>query len=82
MISNKEISSIINKIRLPFNINSVSQKIIITIFENFSKIKKNCQNIINLREKFYSDLSDLRNIKVYKRSTNFIIFQTLNKSSE
>ena len=50
MISNKEISSIINKIRLPFNINTVSLKIIINIFENFSIIKKNCQNIISLRK--------------------------------
>ena len=82
MISNKEISSIINKIRLPFNINTVSLKIIINIFENFSIIKKNCQNIINLREKLYSDLSDLRNIKVLKSSTNFLIFKTLNKSSD
>ena len=82
MISNKEISSIINKIRLPFNINTVSLKIIINIFENFSIIKKNCQNIISLREKLYSDLSELRNIKVLKSSTNFIIFKTLNKSSD
>ena len=82
MISNKEISSIINKIRLPFNINTVSLKIIINIFENFSIIKKNCQNIINSREKLYSDLSDLRNIKVLKSSTNFLIFKTLNKSSD
>ena len=82
MISNKEISSIINKIRLPFNINTVSLKIIINIFENFSIIKKNCQNIISLREKLYSDLSDLRNIKVLKSSTNFLIFKTLNKSSD
>ena len=82
MISNKEISSIINKIRLPFNINTVSLKIIINIFENFSNIKKNCQNIIDLREELYSDLSELRNIKVYKSSTNFLIFKTLNKSSD
>jgi histidinol-phosphate aminotransferase len=82
MISNKEISSIINKIRLPFNINTISLKIIINIFENFSIIKKNCQNIINLREKLYSDLSELRNIKVLKSSTNFLIFKTLNKSSD
>ena len=82
MISNKEISSIINKIRLPFNINTVSLKIIINIFENFSIIKKNCQNIISLREKLYSDLSELRNIKVLKSSTNFLIFKTLNKSSD
>tara|TARA_A100001037_G_scaffold300114_1_gene327027 strand:- start:615 stop:1685 length:1071 start_codon:yes stop_codon:yes gene_type:complete len=82
MISNKEISSIINKIRLPFNINTVSLKIIINIFENFSSIKKNCQNIISLREKLYSDLSELRNIKVLKSSTNFLIFKTLNKSSD
>ena len=82
MISNKEISSIINKIRLPFNINTVSLKIIINIFENFSIIKKNCQNIISLREKLYLDLSELRNIKVLKSSTNFLIFKTLNKSSD
>ena len=82
MISNKEISSIINKIRLPFNINTVSLKIIINIFENFSIIKKNCQNIISLRKKLYSDLSELRNIKVLKSSTNFLIFKTLNKSSD
>lgn len=82
MISNKEISSIINKIRLPFNINTVSLKIVINIFENFSIIKKNCQNIISLREKLYSDLSELRNIKVLKSSTNFLIFKTLNKSSD
>lgn len=82
MISNKEISSIINKIRLPFNINTVSLKIIINIFENFAIIKKNCQNIISLREKLYSDLSELRNIKVLKSSTNFLIFKTLNKSSD
>ena len=82
MISNKEISSIINKIRLPFNINTISLKIIINIFENFSIIKKNCQNIINLREKLYADLSDLRNIKVLKSSTNFLTFKTLNKSSD
>ena len=52
------------------------------IFENFPIIKKNCQNIISLREKLYSDLSELRNIKVLKSSTNFLIFKTLNKSSD
>ena len=30
----------------------------------------------------YSDLSELRNIKVLKSSTNFLIFKTLNKSSD
>jgi len=71
-ISDSSIISILNKIRLPFNINSLAQKAAVTALENEPYIKKVVEKIYKEKNRFYKIL--LRNkIGFIKSYANFIL---------
>ena len=71
----------LNKIRLPYNINSLSQAVAVTALKHKDVINRQISLLISEREKLYNALSKLRNVIVYPSETNFILFRTTTDAS-
>ncbi len=61
------------KIKLPFNINSLTLSSIEFFLNNFSEFEKNIKKTISQRDKLYSALKKLDFIKAYQSDANFIL---------
>ena len=72
----------INKLRLPFNINTLSQKISEFSVENSNYLENQTNDIIKLRELLISKMEGIDKIKVYKSKTNFILFKVLSGTAD
>ena len=72
----------INKLRLPFNINTLSQKISEFSVENSNYLENQTNDIIKLRELLISKMEGIDKIKVYKSKTNFILFKVLSGKAD
>jgi len=72
----------LNKLRLPFNINSVSQKMSHIYFKNNSFFSAQAEEIIKNREYLQDEMTKIEHIKVYKSKTNFILFKVLKNSAD
>ena len=67
----------INRLRLPFNINTLSQKISELSVDNSDYLEEQTNEIIRLRELLISKMKNIDQIKVYESKTNFILFKVL-----
>ena len=72
----------INKLRLPFNINSFSQKISELYTGDNDFIDAQTKEIIKSREYMLDSMKKIKNIKVYPSKTNFILFRILKGSAD
>ncbi len=66
----------LNKIRLPYNINSLSQTAAVTALKHREVINRQISLLISEREKLYNALSLLRGVTAYPSETNFIMIRT------
>lgn len=72
----------LNKIRLPYNSNSVSQMVANEVLNQFHLIQKQIDLIIQERAHLFDALSKLNNIEVFPSDSNFLLFKTSQKSGE
>lgn len=72
----------INKIRLPYNINSLTQVSLEFFLKNYHILLKQADQIIAERVKVFDQLSNMPVLKVYPSDANFILFKLLNHSAE
>ena len=74
LIGNPDIIAQLDKVRLPYNINSLSQ-IAAGFFLDYEKeFSKQIKEIIQRREELYRGLSQIKWIKTYPSRANFIFF--------
>ncbi len=77
LASAPEIIDELNKIRLPYNINSLSQAAAVTVLKHQIVIDRQISLLISEREKLYNALSRLPGITAYPSETNFIMIRTV-----
>jgi histidinol-phosphate aminotransferase len=65
----------INKVRYPYNINSLSQAVAEVVLENHKFVTENIQLIIRERDRVYEALSVLEGIEANPSDANFIFFK-------
>jgi len=65
----------INKVRYPYNINSLSQGVAEVVLENHEFVTENIQLIIRERDRVYNALSALERVEAYPSDANFIFFR-------
>ncbi len=65
----------INKVRLPYNVNSFSQRIAEVILDNVEFVEKNAQLIMVERDRVYKALKLINGVKAYPSDANFILFR-------
>ncbi|GAB6184226.1 histidinol-phosphate transaminase [Thermodesulfovibrio hydrogeniphilus] len=79
LIANEEIIHEINKVRLPYNVDALTQYIAKEALNNmYPEIKKFVGLIIKERERVFKELSNLSGLKVYPSEANFIFFTAKN----
>lgn len=75
MVSNKRIIEVINKVKSPYNLNSLSQCIGIKALEQQDVMKKYCDDVKKYRESLFNELDNL-GFKVYNSQGNFLLIKS------
>jgi len=75
LIADEEIINEVNKVRLPFNVNSLSQTIAFELLKNRKMMQSYINVIISEREKLFNELEKIDGIKPYPSEANFILFK-------
>jgi histidinol-phosphate aminotransferase len=65
----------INKVRCPYNINSLTQGVAEVILGNHEFVSENIQLIVRERDRVYKSLSEMRGVWPYPSDANFILFK-------
>ena len=71
---------LIDKIRMPYNINSLSQAGAMFVLSQEKLIFKNIQEVIREREWMLDQLSSIKNLKVWPSEANFVLVRPTRKS--
>lgn len=74
LIGNPDIINQLNKVRLPYNINSLSQIAAGFFLDYQSEFSKQIKEITKRREELYRNLGQIKGIKTYPSLANFIFF--------
>jgi len=65
----------LNKVRYPYNINSLSQAAAELVLENHEFVSENIQLIIRERDRVFGELKPLNGIELFSSDANFILFR-------
>ncbi len=76
MIADAEIIREVNKVRLPFNVNSLSQAVAIEALKDKKLLNSFIRTIISERERLYKEMLKIKGIKPFPTEANFILFKT------
>lgn len=77
LIGDQKIINEVNKVRLPFNLNSLSQAIAEEVMRRRGDVlKQNTKSVISERGRLFRELSEIRGVKPYPSEANFILFRT------
>ena len=75
VIASEEIMNEVNKVRLPFNVNALSQAVAVSALEKKDLMRQYVKSVISEREKLFKELSDIKGIVAYPSEANFILFK-------
>jgi histidinol-phosphate aminotransferase len=75
-IAQPELIEQFNKVRLPYNSNSLSQLLSEKLLSDFSSIQKQINNIKSERDRVIKSLSEIDGITPYPSDSNFILFRS------
>ncbi|MEW5767454.1 MAG: histidinol-phosphate transaminase [bacterium] len=76
MLASPSIIREINKVRLPYNLNTVSQEIATLVLTDFEPIKRQIKEIIAQREEVYQCLKTMPGLNPFPSRTNFILMRS------
>ncbi len=75
LIGIPEMIAEINKVRLPFNVNSYSQAIALRVLKEKKLVNRTIKSIVSERDKLFSAMSEIRGVEPYPSEANFILFK-------
>lgn len=75
LIADAEIISEVNKVRLPFNLNSISQAIAVEALKDRGRLDSNIKKIISERGRIYKEMGAMSGIEPFPSEANFILFK-------
>ncbi|HAW50032.1 TPA: histidinol-phosphate transaminase [bacterium] len=75
ILANKEFIGCIEKVKLPYNLNIISQEIVAICLEEKDSFEKIIEKIIAERERLSQELLKIEEIKVFPSSANFLFFK-------
>ncbi len=78
MTSDSEIIKEVNKVRLPFNVNSLSQAVAVEALKDRRLLQSCIKSIISERKRLFIEMKKIGNIKAYPSDANFILFKVVN----
>src|SRR4030043_557572 len=78
LIANKKIINEVNKVRLPFNLNSLSQAIAVEALKDKKTLQSHINAIVSEREKLFNEMEKISGMQPYPSEANFILFRVSN----
>ena len=78
LIANKAIINEVNKVRLPFNVNSLSQAIAVETMKNKKQMRSYISSIISERNRLLRMMNNISGITPFPSDANFILFKVPN----
>lgn len=75
LIADGRIINEVNKVRLPFNLNSLSQALAIKILSDRKTLRTHIRAIISERERLIKEMAEIQGIRPYPTEANFILFR-------
>lgn len=75
MVANKEIIDEIMKVKMVYNVNSLSQKIALILLKYKNEMSKHINIILQERDKLIDELNKKDGLKVFNTDANFILFR-------
>ena len=81
-VANALIIQEINKVRLPYNSNMLSQKFAEHLINNFQLVQKQIDYIIDERKRLTDELKKNKSLTVFPTESNFILFKTKQSADE
>jgi histidinol-phosphate aminotransferase len=74
IIADEEIINEVNKVRLPFNLNTVSQAVAIDTLKDKKRLRSRIKSIVSERDKLFKQMKGINTILPYPSEANFILF--------
>ncbi len=78
MIADPEIIGEVNKVRLPFNINSLSQAAAVEVLKNKKRLNTSVRRIVSERNRMLKQMEGIKGIRPFQSKANFILFRVAN----
>ncbi|MBM4135455.1 MAG: histidinol-phosphate transaminase [Nitrospira sp.] len=75
LIADEEIIREVNKVRLPFNLNSLSQKVAIEVLKERKTMQSHIRSIASERRRLFQEMTKISSIRPYPSEANFILFR-------
>lgn len=75
LVASEKMVDIVNKVKPPYNLNSVSQLIAIEVLKKSKEILNRIEFIQEERENLYNEMLKLKEIEVFPSYANFILFK-------
>lgn len=75
MIARKDVIDEVNKVRLPFNLNSLSQKLSVETLKKSALMRSEIKTIVSERKKLLNEMKKIDGISPYPSDANFILFR-------
>ncbi len=76
LIGNPSLVKEINKVRLPYNVNLITQGLGLEILRHMDYIERIVIETVRERERLFRELSEIDGVKPYPSEANFILFRT------
>jgi len=76
LVASESIVTELNKLRLPYNINSLSQAVAVSALKHRDVLNSQISLLISERKKLYNAFSKLPGVTAYPSETNFIMIRT------
>ena len=75
LIADEEIIDEVNKVRLPFNVNALSQAVAIEALKKKKALKAAIQGIADERDRMISSMENIKGVTPFPSEANFILFR-------
>ena len=72
----------LNKLRLPYNINQLTQLSMNFALDNYNVFAEQADQICSLREELYQELQQINDLHVFPSAANFILFKLININAD
>ncbi|MCK5505686.1 MAG: histidinol-phosphate transaminase [Thermodesulfovibrionia bacterium] len=81
MVAGAEIINETDKVRLPFNLNSLSQNMAIKALKNKKQMLSSISSIVTERKRLFNEIDKIDSAEPYQSDANFILFKVENSES-
>jgi histidinol-phosphate aminotransferase len=74
MVADADIIAEVNKVRLPFNVNSISQAVAVEALKDRKRLNSAVKTVVSERERLFSGLQKIPGVTPFPSEANFILF--------